>query len=172
MLAYCPALAAAGIRTTKNASTCCSPAATSRRLSPNAANTKRATRSPRQCLGHLVEDIEINEDGSGETTYLRPQDPADIAVIACAPEVWFTEVRFREYPGWLSDGCGSDRRSVLRQTDPFGSREAGAKARRILADHGHRVMTLAGYLERIAMVQPPTRGLLIQHEIERIMARP
>jgi hypothetical protein len=32
-------------------------------------------------------------------------------------------------------------------------------------------MTLAGYLERIATVQPPTRGPLIQHEIERIIRR-
>jgi hypothetical protein len=68
-------------------------------------------------LGHLVEDIEVNEDGGGETTYQKPADPADIAVIACTPEVWFTTYAIASIPaGYPMAAARTDARCCARPT--------------------------------------------------------
>jgi hypothetical protein len=119
-----------------------------------------------EALGYRVVDIEVREDGNGETEYERAS-AEDGAAIACAAQIWLEELRFREYPGGAG-GCSKDQRAVLARTDDFGAHRAAQTARRILRDRRDEVLRLADWLERLDPDEP-LRAELVQAEIRQIL---
>jgi hypothetical protein len=120
-------------------------------------------------LGVHVVDVEVRDDGNGETTH-DFTSPRNKAAIAVAARVWIEHFRYREFPAG-DTGCAGDHRAIAASVDGYGEREAIATAGRILRDHADAVMGLADTVEKTVVQAPPMRAKLVQAEIRRLMDR-